>query len=229
MNIFKEIYHWFRFKDFNHEVPKIRQSGRTTRLADQYIQELFETGSIKIKDHHDSHHSHNRLRIIIHDRLQREHPQVLRYLNVSATSISFDPILRKSFNELKNIKYRSDNKEFYDIDVERFIEDNDGYINRVRLIYHDSDTDTYCMTTGCSFVEIPFKTYVYPNTMKFISLYDWDERSLYSWEEINDKLRDLFFNKLTWNHKSERYDYIVIKSIRINTKEIEIKLIQRKV
>jgi len=221
MNIFKEIYHWFRFKDFNHEVPKIRQSGRTTRLADQYIQELFETGSIEIRDHQGSQQSHNRLGRIIRNRLQREHPQVLKYLNVSATSISFDPILKKSFNELNNIKYRNNNIEFYDIDVERFINDCNRYINGVSLIYHDSDAETYCITTGRSFVEMPFKTYAYPNTLKF--------RSLYSWEEITDKLRDLFFNKLTWNHKSERYDYIVIKSIRVNTKEIEIKLIQRKV
>jgi len=53
-----------------------RRSGRTTRLADKLIQELFETGVIIIKDHYDTRQADEELYHKITRRLQQEHPGV---------------------------------------------------------------------------------------------------------------------------------------------------------
>lgn len=50
-----------------------RNSGRTTRLADHYIQELFSKGSVIIEDHFLTQKSHERLYEIILTRLRLEH------------------------------------------------------------------------------------------------------------------------------------------------------------
>ena len=52
---------------------KGRATGRTTRLADAFIQELFKTGHIKIIDHYNSRDAHKRLFNIICRRLELEH------------------------------------------------------------------------------------------------------------------------------------------------------------
>lgn len=51
-------------------------SGRTTRLADMYIQLLFSTGKIRVQDHHRDYRSDHFLTEIIVRRLQIEHPRV---------------------------------------------------------------------------------------------------------------------------------------------------------
>jgi len=50
-----------------------RRTGRTTRLIDGYIQQLFEEGSVLIKDHHDSPDSHCYLFRKVLARLKAEH------------------------------------------------------------------------------------------------------------------------------------------------------------
>lgn len=50
-----------------------RASGRTTRLADMYIQLLFATGKIYVTDHHKSERSNLMLVDIIRRRLDIEH------------------------------------------------------------------------------------------------------------------------------------------------------------
>lgn len=50
-----------------------RATGRTTRLADAFIQELFKTGHTKIYDHYNSRQAHFRLFNIICQRLELEH------------------------------------------------------------------------------------------------------------------------------------------------------------
>lgn len=57
----------------------IRRSGRTTRLADQYIQQLFEFGEVKIKDHTNNRVSNENLFNIVKDRLRYEHERFLDY------------------------------------------------------------------------------------------------------------------------------------------------------
>lgn len=72
-------------------VPIHRQTGRTTRLADKYIQELFSTGAIRIRDHTDQEVCHSRLARIVHDRLNREHAHITKHLNIRRkTEIAFD-------------------------------------------------------------------------------------------------------------------------------------------
>ena len=51
-----------------------RISGRTTKLADAYIQLLYEVGEVTVKDHYNSAQSSIMLRNIILNRLQMEHP-----------------------------------------------------------------------------------------------------------------------------------------------------------
>ena len=51
-----------------------RRTGRTTRLADRYIQQLFKDGEITIVDHTDIDESSLNLLYIISQRLNREHP-----------------------------------------------------------------------------------------------------------------------------------------------------------
>ena len=53
-----------------------RASGRPKRLADMYIQLLFSTGRIKVRDHHRDPQSDRFLTGIIARRLQIEYPRV---------------------------------------------------------------------------------------------------------------------------------------------------------
>ena len=52
---------------------EIRHSGRTTRLADHFIQELFTKGEVQVRDHWDEPRAHHYLVHIIVRRLEFEH------------------------------------------------------------------------------------------------------------------------------------------------------------
>lgn len=59
-----------------------RKVGNTTRLIDYYIQELFESGHIRIWDHYtNGHHkeANSNLYERICNRLYKEHPGLYRY------------------------------------------------------------------------------------------------------------------------------------------------------
>lgn len=58
-----------------------KRNGNTTRLADAYIQSLFQTGSILVSDHYHSTKSNIRLADIIRRRLSSEHPHAFAYLS----------------------------------------------------------------------------------------------------------------------------------------------------
>lgn len=68
--------------------PALRRTGRTTRFADQYIQDLFSSetanikGSIVVRDHHGSPEADKRLADIIMQRLHMEHQHVKATLEV---------------------------------------------------------------------------------------------------------------------------------------------------
>lgn len=62
--------------DFNNLEYAPRASGRTTRLADMYIQLLFSTGRIRIADHHSTERMNYYLADIILRRLRMEHPHL---------------------------------------------------------------------------------------------------------------------------------------------------------
>lgn len=57
----------------NASIPELRRSGRTTRMADAYIQELFEKGVITVRDHHNDIDTHTYLFYLIIHRLGYEH------------------------------------------------------------------------------------------------------------------------------------------------------------
>lgn len=70
-------------------MEKNRATGRTSRLVDSYIQELFNQGEIDVKDHHDDKHSNRYLLERIVDRYEREYNKsnnkkelIVRSLNV---------------------------------------------------------------------------------------------------------------------------------------------------
>lgn len=62
--------------DYNNSDHSSRASGRTTRLADMYIQLLFSTGRVSVKDHCDTQQMSRILLDIIVRRLQMEHQGV---------------------------------------------------------------------------------------------------------------------------------------------------------
>lgn len=51
----------------------VRNSGRTTRIADQLIQELFANGEITVQDHYNQDSAHYYLLRVIVRRLEFEH------------------------------------------------------------------------------------------------------------------------------------------------------------
>ena len=54
-----------------------RRIGKTTRMADNFIQSLFENGIIQVFDHSLVDNEHKRLFGIIEDRLKREHAHLI--------------------------------------------------------------------------------------------------------------------------------------------------------
>lgn len=53
-----------------------RRIGNTTRLADFYIQVLFNRGEVQVQDHHSDYNSHRALLERILKRITTEHPRV---------------------------------------------------------------------------------------------------------------------------------------------------------
>lgn len=51
----------------------VRRSGRTTKMADAYIQELFDKGIVIIRDHFNNINAHEGLFYIVINRLKTEH------------------------------------------------------------------------------------------------------------------------------------------------------------
>ena len=51
-----------------------RVSGRSTRLVNMYVELLFATGIIKVRDHHPTLKMDDHLFRMVIDRLKREHP-----------------------------------------------------------------------------------------------------------------------------------------------------------
>ena len=61
-------------------MEEIRKSGRTTRIADKAIQELFKKGKVIIEDHSPEKVANRFLFKIILTRLENEHGGINRYL-----------------------------------------------------------------------------------------------------------------------------------------------------
>lgn len=56
-----------------------RRVGNTTRLIDSFVQQLFTTGSVIVYDHHTSDHAWK----IMIGRLEREHYDVMKHLELN--------------------------------------------------------------------------------------------------------------------------------------------------
>lgn len=67
---------------------KYRRTGRTTRLIDGLIQELFKTSKIKVYDHWPTRQSHERVFKMILKRLSLEHPGLI--LKVDGSSLTIE-------------------------------------------------------------------------------------------------------------------------------------------
>lgn len=61
---------------FEAVVKSERHTGRTTRMVDDAIQELFNTGVVKVRDHHEGKHADRLALALVKDRLFREHEHV---------------------------------------------------------------------------------------------------------------------------------------------------------
>lgn len=75
---FKEVVYnsrEIRIKDIQDRT-ELRASGRTTRMADAYIQQLFKDGSIIVRDHYNEFRTHELLYFRVLDRLNIEHQRL---------------------------------------------------------------------------------------------------------------------------------------------------------
>jgi len=66
---------------------EFRGTGRTTRLVDSHIQELYKNGSVTVTDHHDNDIAHEHLANRIFQRLMRESSHNLRVYRKTARDI----------------------------------------------------------------------------------------------------------------------------------------------
>jgi hypothetical protein len=66
----------------------MRRDGTTTRMADNYIQELFTTGKTEVRDHWYTKQASERLMGIIIRRLKFEHPST--EINVSRSNLTIE-------------------------------------------------------------------------------------------------------------------------------------------
>lgn len=79
----------------------MRATGRTTRAADDAIQELFMTGECHIWDHYNdgkSAEKNNRLFQIIIRRLESEHPGIIEHISINFVAL-FIIITIKNFQK----------------------------------------------------------------------------------------------------------------------------------
>lgn len=68
-----------------------RADGTSTRMADQYIQDLFNNGKIHVQDHYDGRAAHEHLFHIIMRRLEMEHGSRINFIaNKSKLTIAID-------------------------------------------------------------------------------------------------------------------------------------------
>ena len=72
-----------------------RRTGRTTRAIDGAIQDLFHTGKCVVWDHHGTRQADSYLLEKVIQRLQHEHPHIMRELSIDIGERSI---------ELKNFK-----------------------------------------------------------------------------------------------------------------------------
>lgn len=77
----------------------MRRTGTTTRMVDDYIQDLFKTGSIEVIDHWDTRKSNVRVMDIIIRRLKHEHPAT--QLKVSRCNLSIELKQNKDDEKIK--------------------------------------------------------------------------------------------------------------------------------
>ena len=71
-----------------YEEPKeVRKTGRSTRLADEYIQSLFKKRKIIVMDHYPSKEANMFLFRKILRRLEFEHPNLSRFIKSDSRDI----------------------------------------------------------------------------------------------------------------------------------------------
>jgi hypothetical protein len=68
-----------------------RQSGRSTRLIDRYIQDLFTFGTVTVRDHYDNDRNHIILFDRVKKRLKDEHQTVTYSYDITKLTISVLP------------------------------------------------------------------------------------------------------------------------------------------
>ena len=74
----------------------LRATGRTTRLIDDYVQELFKRGEVILRDHHENgegYRANGILTIKFKDRMRLEHKSVeVKYNTIgNATTAKIEP------------------------------------------------------------------------------------------------------------------------------------------
>jgi len=87
-----QILHLQREEEFNKKMKEaeegLRATGRTTRLVDRYVQELFHHGEVILRDHHEGGSSaaaNEYLANKFEDRMAREHEEiVVKYNNAGS-------------------------------------------------------------------------------------------------------------------------------------------------
>lgn len=96
-------------RDLNKIIEAGRRVGNTTRLADYYIQQLFNTGFCIIRDHHPTKMASENLFQIIWNRLYKEHQMhdSLLYDNnlVIMMHTEFKPLVRKIIDKYEFGEY----------------------------------------------------------------------------------------------------------------------------
>lgn len=66
-----------------------RRTGQSTRLVDQYVQQLFTFGEIEVRDHFDSVSLHELLTERVLLRLKNEHHLLMPFIFREGTKITF--------------------------------------------------------------------------------------------------------------------------------------------
>jgi len=61
---------------------RLRASGRTTRIANRLIEDLFTKGFIRVEDHWDNPNAHRELFERTLERLSNEHPGIMSNLEI---------------------------------------------------------------------------------------------------------------------------------------------------
>ena len=67
-----------------------RRTGRTTRTIDDAIQDLFHTGKCVLRDHYGTKQADNYLLEKTVQRLQHEHPHIMREISIDINERSIE-------------------------------------------------------------------------------------------------------------------------------------------